>query len=159
MSTAEAKVPKRVVCVGIVVVRDDGRVLWIRQARGHSLEGQWSIPWGIVDTAESPAEAAAREAREEAGVEVRVEGLLGVQDLPESNWLALAFLARHVAGEPTPDGRETDRAEYLSASEMDEKAEPFEPWCAWLVRRVLSDDHHVVPHSAGHPFEPSRGFS
>jgi hypothetical protein len=87
-----------------------------------------------------------------------VEALLGVQDLPDSHWLALAFLARHVAGEPQSDGRETDRAQYLSLTEMDQFGEPFEPWCEWLVRRVLAGDHQAVPLRDGHPFSPSRAF-
>ena len=148
----------RVVCVGAVVLQEDGRVLWIRQARGHSLEGQWSIPWGVVEAGESPAVAAARESREEAGVEVAVEALLGVQDLPGSDGLALVFLARHVSGAPTPDERETDRAAYMSEAEMDELTEPFEPWCAWLVRRVLRGEHRAIPEQHESPFAPNKAY-
>ena len=111
-----------------------------------------------MDDGESPADAAVRESFEEGGVEVEVEALLGVQDLLDSNWLALAFLARHVGGEPRSDARETDRAQYLSLTEMDELGESFEPWCEWLVRRVFAGDHQAIPLRNGHPFSPSRGF-
>jgi hypothetical protein len=59
--------------------------------------------------------------------------------------VGLVFLCRHVNGEPTPDGAETDRAAYLSLVEMDEAAQPFAPWSEWLVRRVLRGEHHLIP--------------
>jgi ADP-ribose pyrophosphatase YjhB (NUDIX family) len=49
--------PKMAVCVGAVVLHEQ-RILFIRQAKGHSLAGQWSIPWGIVDEGEAPENAA-----------------------------------------------------------------------------------------------------
>src|SRR3954466_16020436 len=68
--------------VGVVVRRDD-EVLLVRQSPSHSLAGQWTVPWGRVDPGESPIAAAIGEVREEAGVEVVVEALLGIQELPE----------------------------------------------------------------------------
>ena len=37
-----------VVCVG-VVVRHGDRILLVRQSKGHSLEGQWTVPWGHLE--------------------------------------------------------------------------------------------------------------
>ncbi len=133
-------------------------VLFIRQAPGHSLAGQWSIPWGILDQDESPADAAVRETLEEAGVQASVDGLLGIQDLPETGWLAIAFLCRHVEGHPRPDGYETDAARYFTRVEIEQWEEPFEPWCKWLALQVLQDEHRVIPERSAHPFLPSRGF-
>jgi ADP-ribose pyrophosphatase YjhB (NUDIX family) len=100
-------------CVGAVVLMED-RVLFVRQAKGHSLEGQWVIPWGIVDPPEAPESAVLREVQEEGGIEARVEGLLGIQNLKEDGWLALVFLCKDIGGEPTCDGGiETDGAAYL----------------------------------------------
>lgn len=70
---------KTAVFVGAVVQRDD-KVLLVRQAAGHPLAGQWTVPWGRVEDGESPVAAAVRETREEGGVLVTVDGLLGVQD-------------------------------------------------------------------------------
>ena len=74
-----------VVCVGSVV-RSGKKILLARQSKGHSLEGQWTIPWGKLDKGESPKQAAVRETYEEAGIVAEVEGLLGIQELPEP-WL------------------------------------------------------------------------
>jgi ADP-ribose pyrophosphatase YjhB (NUDIX family) len=52
------------------------RVLLVRE----SSDGKWALPGGYVDVGDSPAEAAAREAAEEAGVSARVVGLAGIFD-------------------------------------------------------------------------------
>ena len=53
--------------VGVVPVDEDGNVLLVQQWR-HPVERlTWSIPAGAIDPGETPAEAAARELREEAG--------------------------------------------------------------------------------------------
>ncbi|MBM3188648.1 MAG: NUDIX domain-containing protein [Chloroflexi bacterium] len=149
--------PRMAVCVGAVVLRDR-RVLFVRQAKGASLAGQWSIPWGLVDSGESPEDAALRETREEAGIEAEVVGLLGIQNLPTDGWLGIVFLCRHVAGSPTPDGVETDRAAYLSLDEMGALEEPIEPWCAWLARRVLTVPRAAIPAAPENPYDPRRAF-
>lgn len=54
------------VCVGAVVCEADS-VLLVRQSPGHSLAGQWTIPWGRIDRGESPTAAVLREISEEGG--------------------------------------------------------------------------------------------
>lgn len=149
--------PKLAVCVGAVVLHDE-RVLFIRQARGQSLAGQWSIPWGVVDCEESPEDAALRETHEEGGVRARIEGLLGIQNLPQAGWIGIVFLCRHSAGSPVPDGVEADEAAYLSLEEMDSLDEPIEPWCEWLARRVLNGQYTVVPCERDNPYHPRKAF-
>jgi len=64
------------VAVG-VMIEDAGRLLLIK--RGNDPEqGKWSMPAGFVDAGEDPAQAAAREALEETGLQVRVTGLVDV---------------------------------------------------------------------------------
>lgn len=150
---------RTVVCVG-AVVRRDGKLLAIRQAKGHPLEGQWTIPWGRLEEGESPAAAAIRETSEEAGIVASVDGLLGIQDLPDpqSGWIALVFLCSHVSGTPVPDYRETDAASYLSLEDIDSLAEPIEPWSEWMLRRVLKGGWTLTAPSDGNPYSPKNGF-
>lgn len=70
-------------------------------------DGEWAPVTGIVDPAEEPAVAAAREAMEEAGVEVTVDRLAAVSVVPDvvydngdrSSYLDLTFACTWVAGE------------------------------------------------------------
>jgi 8-oxo-dGTP diphosphatase len=67
--------------VGAVVVHG-GRVLLVRRANPPRA-GEWSLPGGLQHLGETIAEAASREVREEAGVGIRVLGLVDVVDLIE----------------------------------------------------------------------------
>ena len=145
-----------VVCVGAVVQRTDS-VLLVRQSTGHSPEGQWTIPWGRIDSGESPTAAALREIEEEAGVVAQVEGLLGIQELPEP-WLGMIgilFLCTHVDGTPNPDMRETDAAQYFQDDQLDAIADSMDPLSTWLVRRVLTNDFNLLGMNYSGPFVPS----
>ena len=146
-------------CVG-VVVRKGAHALLVRQAEGHALQHQWTIPWGRVKARESPLDAALRETREEAGVDSQVIGLLGLQELPppQQERFALLFLARHVDGTPVGDGRETDAAQYFDKIDLETLREPIEPFSEWLVRRVFRREHTVTPAHSVTPFSPHRAF-
>lgn len=49
--------------------RADGHILLLQRAEGTAMAGQYFLPGGIVDPGEEPFEAAARELREESGLE------------------------------------------------------------------------------------------
>ena len=161
-----ANLPPRItICVGAVVLQKD-KVLFVRQTYG-GLKGRWSIPWGFVDgkkpdgALEPPDMAAIRETQEEAGVIAEIEGLLGLQNHCNKQgdlWLYLIYLCQHVSGEPTPDKHETDQAAYFSLDEMDTFTEPFDEFCAWIARRVLCGEHHLIPPEPMNPYQPHLAF-
>ena len=147
------------VCVGAVVLKGD-QVLLVRQAKGHSLEGQWTVPWGKLKAGEMPSIAVLRETQEEGGVAAEIEGLLGVQEIPASlgGQFAILYLCRHLDGEPEPDNYETDAARYFSEGDIEALTEPVEPLSAWLSRRVLLDQYTLVRDDLTNPFLPSVGY-
>lgn len=152
--------PKKILCVGAIVLRDN-KALWVRQTYGY-LKGKWSTPWGFVDWGDTPDEAAVRETLEEAGVVAEVEGLIGVQnranrknDRPN---LYLIYLCRHVSGDPTPDGVETDAARYFSLDEMEAFEEEFDNFCEWVVRRVLMGDYRLLLPTTDNPYGSDVSF-
>jgi 8-oxo-dGTP diphosphatase len=58
--------------VGIALIRRGGRALIRRRPPGTAMAGYWEFPGGKCEPGESPAEATARECREEIGLEVVV---------------------------------------------------------------------------------------
>ncbi len=137
--------PRMPVTVSAAVRRDD-RLLFVRDAYGD-FQGVWTFPAGFVEEGEQPDVAAIREAQEEAGVIGAIEGLVSVVTLlwRGAPMLYLVFLARHVSGEPTPDGQETEAAAFLGLAALDEL--PFDGQNAFLARRILTGQAKVLlPH-------------
>lgn len=67
-------------CAGAVVRDDEGRVLLVLRANEPS-RGRWSLPGGRIEPGESAEQAAAREVREETGLDVTVGALVCRADL------------------------------------------------------------------------------
>ncbi len=84
------------------VVTVGERVLLLRRSIEPAY-GAWVFPGGFVDRGEHPEAAAIREAREEAGVQVRVDGMLGIFSHPPGSAVVLVVYHGVVsAGEPAP---------------------------------------------------------
>jgi 8-oxo-dGTP pyrophosphatase MutT (NUDIX family) len=109
------------------LIRDDAdRVLFVRH-----FDGWWTLPAGAVDPGETPAEAACRETREEASVEVellRIAGVFGgypdfrfvYPNSDEAAWIVTVFEARITSGEPAPGDDETAEVRWATLSEASE---------------------------------------
>ena len=91
--------------VGAIIIEGD-RVLLVKRAH-PPIQGQWSIPGGVLEVGEMVREAAVREACEETGLMVEPGELLGVYDRilrdPEQrvqyHYVLIDFLCRVVGGE------------------------------------------------------------
>ena len=92
----------------------DGRVLLVQS---KDRRDTWEPPGGVVEDGESPAEAACREAYEEARIAVRLTGCSGVYHHVAARRLCVAFLARG-CGEPRPSD-ETPGARWFTVREAD----------------------------------------
>jgi 8-oxo-dGTP diphosphatase len=69
-------IPRRIDCVGGVVVGHDARLLLVLRGQ-EPAKGTWSVPGGRVERGESDAQATAREVLEETGLGVEVGPLVG----------------------------------------------------------------------------------
>jgi ADP-ribose pyrophosphatase YjhB (NUDIX family) len=100
--------------VGAIIIEGD-RVLLVKRAH-PPIQGQWSIPGGVLEVGEMVREAAVREAREETGLVVEPGELLGVYDriLRDSehriqyHYVLIDFLCRRVGGELLADSDAAD---------------------------------------------------
>ena len=96
----------------VVVVRRDDQFLLVQERKHGQL---WYVPAGRVEPGESVASAAVRETLEEAGIEVRLTGVLRVEHtpLPGAARVRVIFLAEP-AGETPP--KSVPDAESLGAA-------------------------------------------
>ncbi len=85
--------------VALVLARDEGRLLLARR-KCDPLRGFWAPPAGYVEIDESVEDAAVREAREETGVEVALEGLRGVYSAAGLGIVIVAYHGRVSGGVP-----------------------------------------------------------
>jgi 8-oxo-dGTP pyrophosphatase MutT (NUDIX family) len=113
-----ARPPRNVTSVGGLVVRDDC-LLVVRMAYGPS-QGRYMLPGGIVDPGETLDAAAAREVREETGIEARPLGIVGVRSRVSGldNDTYVLWLLEPLPGEPLADGREVEHCCFLSFDEI-----------------------------------------
>ena len=95
--------------VGAVIVddhREEKRVLLIRRGTAPLL-GEWSLPGGVLECGETLREAVVREAREETGLVVETDEMLGVYERVirgdegrvRYHYVLIDFLCRPVAGD------------------------------------------------------------
>src|SRR5579859_1661069 len=90
--------------VGAIIIERD-RVLLVKRAH-PPIQGQWSIPGGVLEVGEMVREAAIREAREETGLIIEPGELLGVYDRilrdPDKrvqyHYVLIDFLCRDTGG-------------------------------------------------------------
>jgi len=77
----------------------------------------WNLPGGRVEAAESPWDAVVREVREEVGLLVRVDRLLGVYAMPARADLVFNFLCVSVGGAIRPSD-EADDIQWFNHAEI-----------------------------------------
>lgn len=80
-----------------VAVEQDGRVLCVLHAKPDQ-EPFWCLPGGNVDDGEALTDAAARELREEVGVDVATDGAILILDGPDAGAVEVILRGTIVAG-------------------------------------------------------------
>jgi 8-oxo-dGTP diphosphatase len=111
------------VSVGAVIL-DRGRVLLVKRARAP-LQGEWSLPGGVVELGETLRQAVVREVLEETGLVVEVgpvvEVLERVQESTdgrvEYHYVIIDYLCRARPGEPA-HGSDAAAVQWAATSDL-----------------------------------------
>jgi ADP-ribose pyrophosphatase YjhB (NUDIX family) len=112
-----------------VLVRDDaGRILVVRTTY---LGPGWMLPGGRVEKSETPHAAAARETREETGIEVRVERLVLVDAHLRWN-VSFVYAGTVVGGTLDPQFGEIAEAGWLDREEIAATSGPLDRLLTYL---------------------------
>src|SRR4051812_15947456 len=90
------------VAVGTIITGGDGRIVLVRRAIEPGY-GLWVFPGGYVDRGEQVTAAALREAREEAGLDIRLDGLVSVYSYPGVPLVIIVYSASILGGELRTD--------------------------------------------------------
>jgi 8-oxo-dGTP diphosphatase len=95
------------VAVGTIIGMPDGRIVLVKRAiePGHGL---WVFPGGYVDRGEDVRLAAVREAREEAGIEIRLDGLVGIYSYAGSTPVVIVYRATWTRGDLAVDDENSE---------------------------------------------------
>lgn len=117
--------------VGLAVVEDQGRLVLIRRTI-PPLKGYWAPPAGYVEIGESVPEAAIREAREETGLEITLDGLIGVYSQADVKVVIVAYRGRARGGQAKAGDDAGDIASFapgeLPLQPFPEEGTAFDRW-------------------------------
>jgi ADP-ribose pyrophosphatase YjhB (NUDIX family) len=85
------------VAVATIILNGDDHVVLVKRAIEPGY-GKWVIPGGFVDRGEEVVSAAMREAREEAGIHIRIDRLLNVYSYPGVAPVIIVYVATMIGG-------------------------------------------------------------
>jgi 8-oxo-dGTP diphosphatase len=115
---ADAAGRPRIPCVGAIIKDSGGRLLLIK--RGHAPQaGRWSLPGGRVEPGETDQQAVIREIREETGLDIRCDQLVGSVQRPSPDaMLEIRDYAATVTGGTLGAGDDAADVRWVSPAEL-----------------------------------------
>jgi 8-oxo-dGTP diphosphatase len=86
------------VAVGTIIETPDSRLVLVRRAIEPGY-GLWVFPGGYVDRGEELTAAAIREAREESGLDIRLDGLINIYSYSGNSPIIVVYAASILGGD------------------------------------------------------------
>jgi ADP-ribose pyrophosphatase YjhB (NUDIX family) len=118
--------------VAAAIPRTESGDVWLLRRAHDPGRGLWTFPGGFVDLGETVEEAARRETGEELGMEIELQGLVGVYSRPEDRVVLIVFRAS-----ARGSGHESDEASEVRAFPAHEI--PWGELAFWSTERSLHD--------------------
>ena len=148
------------VAVGTIIRVSDHEIVLCRRAINPGY-GCWVFPGGYVDRGEQLEEAAVREAREECGLEVRLDGLVSLHSYQGHTTVVVVYAATAVGGTMTVADEEslevgTFTADTIPWSSLafDSTHEALEAYFGSRPQMRLARHERAAPPPAGSEREP-----
>jgi NAD+ diphosphatase len=129
-SCGRLEFPRIAPAIMVLVTNDEGKILLAHNKT--FTPGLYSLIAGFVEAGENLEAAAAREVREEAGIEIRGIQYAASQPWPFPHSLMICFTARHASGAVKPDGVEIADAQWFSRDNL-----PTLPRVGSIARRLI----------------------
>lgn len=126
------------VAVGTIIRTPDDRLVLVRRAIEPGY-GLWVFPGGYMDRGERVREAAVREAREESGLEVRIESLVNIYSYGGTAPIIIVYAATIIGGALCTDD------ECLEAGLFTEQEIPWDDLAFRSTREGLEDYLRALP--------------
>ncbi len=142
------------VVTGAVVVQD-GRVLLCRRAI-EPRAGYWTLPAGYLALNETTAEGARREALEEAGADIALDGILAIYDVSRISQVQIIYRARLVRPSIAA-GAESIEVGLFSWDDIPWNMLAF-PTVGWALHAWRAAGPGPLGVPAGNPAEDLRGI-
>lgn len=107
------------ITVDAMVERED-KILLIKR-KNEPFKGYWALPGGFIECGESSEDAARREVKEEAGLDIEIKSLLGVYSEPgrdpRGHVISICYIAAG-KGEGKA-GTDAERARFFTLEEIE----------------------------------------
>jgi ADP-ribose pyrophosphatase YjhB (NUDIX family) len=120
------------IAVGTIIRTDSKRLVLVRRAIEPGY-GKWVFPGGYVDRGEPLTVAAVREAREESGLDIRLDGLVNIYSYPKRAPVIVVYAATAIGGALSCD------EECLETAEFDTSAIPWSELAFRSTQEGLQD--------------------
>jgi 8-oxo-dGTP diphosphatase len=126
--------------VGAIIVRDQ-QILLVRRSN-PPMQGEWSIPGGLVETGETTKEAIIREVQEETGLKIDVIKLAEVferilrdrESRVQYHFVLIDYLCQVIAGEAHP-ASDVSEVRWIKRDELEKFA--VAPETCEVIRRTF----------------------
>jgi ADP-ribose pyrophosphatase YjhB (NUDIX family) len=102
------------IAVGTIISTPSNRIVLVKRAIEPGY-GKWVFPGGYVDRGEPLHDAAIREAREECGLDVRLDALVNIYSYPGRAPVIVVYAATALGGTPCVDDECLEFGEFAPA--------------------------------------------